>query len=337
MQKVYDDVLIFCPEIKTGGPEALHQLAYRIACHGGTAHMVYYAPFSRIEVEDGILRCHSDASPMPEHFARYHPQVLTEARLGPGTLMIFPEPLSHLAAKSDVAYQRALWWLSLDNGLPQNPGLAEDDYRRRFFADQDLVHFYQSEYARDYLRHGGCVRYHPLSDYTAQDFVHRSLIGSENPPISARRNTICFFPNKGAGLAARFIDGRAALPPDVEFVPIRDMSKAQVRDALFGARLYIDFGHHPGKDRVPREAAVAGAVVLLRAAGAASHFLDHPLPAEYLFTDDDLASGALHRKVAMILDEPARHFANQRFYRDSVVMERERFDLEVRSLFFSGA
>jgi hypothetical protein len=337
MQKVYDDVLIFCPEIRTGGPEALHQLAYQITCHGGSARMVYYAPFSRIEVEDGVLRCHADASPMPAHFAQYHPQVLTEARLGPATLVVFPEPLSHFAAKSDVAYQRALWWLSLDNGLPQNPGLVEDDYRRRFFADPDLAHFFQSDYALNYLRDSGSVRYHPLSDYTDQDFVHRSLIASENPPIGARSNTICFFPNKGAELAARFIDGSAALPPDVHFVPIRDMTKAQVRDTLFGARLYIDFGHHPGKDRVPREAAVAGAVILLRAAGAANHFLDHPLPAEYLFTDEDVASGALHRKTAMILDDPDRHFANQRHYRDAILLERERFDLEVRSFFFTGA
>ena len=113
------------------------------------------------------------------------------------------------------------------------------------------------------------MRYHPLSDYTDQDFVHRGLIASENPPIGTRSNTICFFPNKGAELAARFIDGRAALPPGVRFVPIRDMTKAQVRDTLFDARLYIDFGHHPGKDRVPREAAIAGAIILLRAAGAA--------------------------------------------------------------------
>jgi hypothetical protein len=337
MQKVYDDVLIFCPEVKTGGPEALHQLGHRIACHGGTAHMVYYAPFSRIEVEDGILRCHADGSPMPAHFAQYHPQVLTEARLGPGTLVIFPEPLSHLAAASDVSYQRALWWLSLDNGLPQNPGLAEEDYRRRFFADPGLAHFYQSDYARDYLRDSKSVRYHPLSDYTDQDFIHRSLIASENPPIGARGNTICFFPNKGADLAARFIEARPAFRSDVAFVPIGGMSKAQVRDTLFGARLYIDFGHHPGKDRVPREAAIAGAVVLLRAAGAAKHFLDHPLPAEYLFTEDDVASGALYRKVEAILADPDRHFANQRFYRDAILLERERFDLEVRAFFFTGA
>ncbi len=181
------------------------------------------------------------------------------------------------------------------------------------------------------------MRYHPLSDYTDQDFVHRSLIASENPPIRTRANRICFFPNKGAELATRFIEAKAALPEAVEFVPIRDMSKAQVRDTLFGARLYIDFGHHPGKDRVPREAAVAGAIVLLRAAGAANHVLDHPLPPDYLFTDDDLASGALHRKVGTILGDPERHFACQRHYRDTILLARERFDLEVRSFFFTGS
>ena len=40
MQKVFGDVLIFCPEAKTGGPEAMHQLGCQIARHGGSARMV---------------------------------------------------------------------------------------------------------------------------------------------------------------------------------------------------------------------------------------------------------------------------------------------------------
>jgi hypothetical protein len=335
MQPVYQDVLIFCPEFKTGGPEALHQLGYRIACHGGTAHMVYYAPFSRIQVEDGVISCQSDTSPMPAHFAQYHPNVLTHAPLGPDTLVVFPEPLSNLAAMADASYQRALWWLSLDNALPQNPGLVEDDYRQRFFADPGLVHFFQSDYTRDYLRHSGSLRYHPLSDYTDPDFIHQSQIASENPPIAGRPNKICFFPNKGADRAASFLQGRA-LRPDIEFVPIRDMTKKQVRKTLFDARLYIDFGHHPGKDRVPREAAIAGAILLLHAAGAATYFLDHPLPPAYLFTEEDITSGALHQKVETILENPTPHHANQRLYRDTILLERDRFDLEVRQFFFTG-
>jgi hypothetical protein len=119
-------------------------------------------------------------------------------------------------------------------------------------------------------------------------------------------------------------------------VPIRGMTKPQVRETLFAARIYLDFGGHPGKDRVPREAAIAGAIVLLHAAGAARHFTDHPLPPQYLFTDDDVTAGRLRDKVDAILDDPAAHFAAQRLYREAIRLERERFDLEVRSFFFTG-
>jgi hypothetical protein len=336
MRKVFDDVLIFCPEYLNGGCEALHQLGYHIARHGGTAHMAYYTPLSHLELDGDILRCHPAPSPIPRYFARYQPQVLREARLGPDTLVVLPEVLTQFAAISDARYQRALWWLSVDNAILQDSALLDAAYRGQFFADPDLAHLHQSDYARSFLQGNAAVRYHALSDYTDPDFIHRSLIESENPPISDRPDTICYFPNKGAELASRFINGRDGLTRRGEFLPIHGMTKAQVRDALFGARLYIDFGNHAGKDRVPREAAIAGAVVLLHAAGAARFYADHPLPAEYLFTEDDIATGRLRQKVTAILDDVATHFARQLTYRDTILHERERFDLEVRSFFFTG-
>jgi hypothetical protein len=336
MRKVFDDVLIFCPEYLNGGCEALHQLGYQINLHGGSAHMAYYTPFSHLELDGDVLRCHQATSPIPGYFARYQPLVLHEARLGPGSLVALPVVLTKLGAIPDARYQRAMWWLSVDNAIPENLDLLDATYRRRFFDDAGLVHFHQSDYARGFLQGNAAARYHPLSDYTDPDFIHRSLIASENPPISDRANTICFFPGKGAELAARFIEKRDALRQAVEFLPIRGMTKARVREALFGARLYIDFGSHPGKDRVPREAAIAGAIVLLHAAGAARCFPDHPLPAEYLFTEDDVDTGRLHEKVNAILNEPESHFGMQRTYRDAILHERERFDLEVRTFFFTG-
>lgn len=335
MRPVYDQVLLLCPEVKTGGPEALHQLGYQIALHGGVARMVYYAPYSRLEIDGDVVRCEADASPMPAHFAQYAPQVLRETRLTPDTLVVFPEPLAKLASEA-TGYQRALWWLSLDNALPQNPELEEGDGAAGLFADPRLIHFHQSEYAARFLRNHGATQFFPLSDYTDPQFIHRSLVAELNPPIADRRNVMCFFPNKGGPLAARFLEGAAALRQPVEFVPIRDMTKAQVRATLFRARIYIDFGHHPGKDRVPREAAIAGAVVLLHAAGAARCFPDHPLADVYRFTEADVTSGALHRRIDAILDDPAAHFAAQLAYRQAIRLERERFDLEVRGLFFDG-
>jgi hypothetical protein len=336
MKPVFDGVVIFCPELMTGGPEALHQLGRQIARHGGIARMAYFGDSARMDLRDGVLRCDGAAPAIPAQYARYDPQVLTELRLTADTLMVFPEPLSRLAATAAVPCQRAVWWLSLDNALPQHPELADEAYRRRYFADPRLVHFYQSDYVRAFLVGSGAIRVHPLSDYTDPDFVHRSLIASENPPIGERARRVCFFPSKGAERAARFMGGLERLEQPAEYVPIRGMTKAQVRETLFGARLFIDFGHHPGKDRVPREAAIAGAVVLLHAAGAARHFADHPLLPEDLFAEDDIDSGALHRKVEAILNDPEPHAVRQAFYRNAILLERERFDLEVRSFFFSG-
>jgi hypothetical protein len=327
-------VLLLCPEVKTGGPEALHQLAHAIARHGGLARLVYYGPYSRLEIEGDRVRCDTASSPMPAHFAQYAPPVLHETRLTPHTLIVFPEPLSQLAA-TEAGYQRALWWLSLDNAMAQNPALAEGD-GRAVFADPRLLHFHQSDYAARFLRENGAAHYLPLSDYTDPQFIHRSLVTEDNPPIADRAQIVCFFPNKGADLAARFLEDATSLRQRIDFVPIRDMTKAQVRATLFGARIYIDFGHHPGKDRVPREAAIAGAVVLLHAAGAARCFPDHPLPDAYRFTEADIASGALHSRVAAILDNPTPHFAAQRGYRQAILLERYRFDLEVRGAFFDG-
>jgi hypothetical protein len=337
MQPVHEDVLIFCPEFLNGGCEALHQLGYHINRHGGSAHMAYYGPYSGLELDGDTLHCHLEPSPIPRYFARYKPRALHQARLGAETLLVFPEVLSALAATKDDRYQRALWWLSVDNAVEQNRALLDAGYRRSVFADAGLVHFHQSDYARAFLHANAALCYHPLSDYTDPDFVARSLNATENRPVSQRPARICFFPNKGAALAARFIVGQDAQKQNVEFLPIRGMSKAQVRDALFDARIYLDFGNHPGKDRVPREAAIAGAVVLLHAAGAALRFADHPLPAEYRFIEDDIATGELRRKVAAILDQPEEHFAAQRMYREAILHEQERFDLEVRSVFFTGS
>jgi hypothetical protein len=298
--------------------------------------MAYYGPYSSLELDGDVLRCHLAASPVPQYFARYRPRALEQTRLGPDTLLVFPEVLSKLAATRDDRYQRALWWLSVDNAIEQNPALLDAGYRRAVFDDAGLLHFHQSDHARGFLHANAAAHYHALSDYTEPDFIQRSLNPAANRPVAERANRICCFPNKGAELAARFISGADALRQNVEFLPIRGMTKAQVRDALFGARLYIDFGNHPGKDRVPREASIAGAIVLLHAAGAALRFPDHPLPTQYRFTEHDIATGELHRKVAAILDQPEVHFQAQRRYRETILHEQERFDLEVRSCFFTG-
>jgi hypothetical protein len=69
-------------------------------------------------------------------------------------------------------------------------------------------------------------------------------------------------------------------------------------------RLDTDVANHLSKDRVPREAAVAGSIVVLRSAETVKYFLSHPPSADCLFTDDDVASGALYYTATAMLGIP---------------------------------
>src|ERR1700677_2557077 len=85
LKPLFNEVLIFSPSVKTGGPEALHQLGYHIAGNGGTARMVYYdVPFS---VEGNVFRGGKGPFPLVEHFAQYQPQVLRESSIRDDTLI----------------------------------------------------------------------------------------------------------------------------------------------------------------------------------------------------------------------------------------------------------
>jgi hypothetical protein len=340
MLPLFDEIFLLCPEAPTGGPEALHQLGLDIDRHGGTAKMAYCGPHTRLTIDQDIIRCEgpgeNPVSPMLEYFAIYQPQPLKEARLTPRSLVVFPEVMTELAVAPSVDKSRhALWWLSVDNALSQNFRLTDATYRQEFFSHDNLIHFYQSAYAHDFLKKAGAKNCITLSDYTDPNFIMRSLTPSGNPPIAHRPNVICFFPNKGVTLARQFI-AHGTLRHAVELTPIIHMTKMQVRDTLFNSRIYIDFGHHPGKDRVPREAAIAGAIVLLHAKGAAIYEADHPLSTTYKFTEADIASGRLHTLIDQILDDPETHFTAQMPYREAILAERDKFDREVQVAFFKN-
>lgn len=50
---------------------------------------------------------------------------------------------------------------------------------------------------------------------------------------------------------------------------------------LLKAKVYIDFGPHPGMDRLPREAALCGCCVITNRQGAAAFHKDVPIPPQF--------------------------------------------------------
>lgn len=301
-------VTFLCPAVITGGPEAIHQAAQLLTEQGLPTDIAYYGGDGRLHFDGGeLLITPPSENPCLAAYAKYEPAVCRKVLLRRHHLVVLPETLATQARPFQRA-SVAIWWLSVDNALP---GVDAATWRT-LFADRDLKHFTQSAYAADFLRRNGVRSSYPLGDYT--DAAFTSIVPDAPNPEPG----LAYNPAKGADLADAFF----AASPDLRGVPLRGMAKAEIVAALRNTMVYVDFGHLPGKDRLPREAAASGAVVFVRKLGAGRFGEDFPIPDFFRFDEDDVASGELRRRVAQVQADPDAFWVQQEDLRATIRGER---------------
>ena len=144
-------------------------------------------------------------------------------------------------------------------------------------------------------------------------------------PEPRARNVVLFNKVKSWSLIQQVVP----LLPEVEFRAIEGMSYQQVAQALSTATVYLELGHLPGRDRMPREAAHFGTPVVCLARGAGYCWQDVPLPVEQrvAFREGWPQEAAL--AVRRVLDDPAAAQAAQEPYRQWVAGERGRYEAAI--------
>ena len=310
-------VVVTCPaESVTGGPEALHQLVDALVALGADASMAYLVPAPDRTFAEAVVE-----ATVPPPYRDYRVP-LWRAPLpdDPDTVVILPEVWS--AAVDGFGLARVgLWWLSVDNNLVSDLGR----YFHHPAPRRPPVHLYQSAYAHAYLvRHG--VAGAPLGDYLAAAHLAPA---AEAP----RGRRIAFNPKKGFETTLQIIERSLALGREADWVPIAGLDPAGVRALLAGCRVYIDFGPHPGMDRLPREAALAGCCVVTGRRGAAAFAEDVPIPDPFKVPDADIDLAV--ERIFWCLESPG---ASRLFddYRRWIRGQRAGFFEQVRRLFGLG-
>jgi hypothetical protein len=307
-------------QARTGGPEAQHQLCRTLLDLGHDAAMVYLPRDMRWERRGDAIEVPPSADPTPADYAHYGLPLAWRIEDAPQHRVVFPEVWIDLALGMGRAFQPCLWWLSVDNArrhVRRAGGFAA------LRAHPRLLHLAQSHYALDHLgRHG--ITALPLFDFTAPAHLE-GLPAADDAPRAER----VLFPRRGL----RFTRWLRLAAPDIAWQEIRGFSEAEVRALFRGSRLYVDFGHHPGKDRMPREAAIGGCVVLAARRGAAANPVDVPIPAGFKFAASPLAIPAILRRIRAILADPAPAQAAMAPYRRVIATEREEFALQARRVF----
>lgn len=305
----------------TGGPELLHQLAFKLKSKGLNVQLYYYPS---VEPE-----------PVHDNYVEYEIPYVREIEDHKKNFLIVPEVNTSLL--SDYCkITKAVWWLSIDHYFFVMPYLKQKinrfllkylNYQNYLFFDRKLkgavIHFVQSEYAYMFLKGEGVHNVHFLSD-----FLHRSFLETETDNLK-KDNIVAYNPKKGISFTERLITNS----PDISFVPIIDMTRNEVIELLKQAKVYIDFGYHPGKDRIPREAAFLHCCVITNKMGSAAYYGDVPIKDEFKFRSSKSEIPRIRLKILECFDNYDQMSHSFSHYRSEIVKQESLFDDEVEGLF----
>lgn len=322
-----NNIYIFCPSnSKSGGPELLHQLSYSLKKIGINSYMVYY-------------NVKTDVHLHPE-FIKYGTVEKKESEIIDDEQNLIIAPESHFAfLRKYRRSKKAIWWTSVDNytswGEPKNRlknyGISSFiKYPFEIFNCNNLIstvdiHFCQSHYSKMYLKHRGVdeTRIYMLTDYISQEYLDSSF------SIKKKKNYVAYFPNKGYEITSKLIEKY----PQIEWKPIANMTTGQVKDLLQECKVYVDFGGFPGKDRVPREAALSGCCVISGKRGASFYYEDLPIQDKYKFNNPINQFPEIFSLIQEIFNDYESALNDFDDYRNTISSEKQEFEKEVAFIF----
>ncbi len=151
----------------------------------------------------------------------------------------------------------------------------------------------------------------------------RSLPGVAD--VQRQRNVVTYNGAKGQWKVGEL----KALLPDIEFRPIQNMSFDEVCRNLAASALYVEIGHLPGRDRLPREAALLGTPCIMLARGAGFCWDDFPIGVDYRIPYTIDWAQYMAPVIQAALDDPETIRRVQEPFRDWVAGEKARYEQAV--------
>lgn len=322
-------MIIICPlDIRTGGPEALHQLSDAAIDQGFDAEFWYYtdqdiANFNELLSKRERLVNRSFSVPARktaiEEYQHYKTKPFTHYDLNDRDIVfVIPEAL--LWTLPLFAGRRVLlWWLSVDYAMAPLGRLNANVLRLPW-----ITHAAQSFYAAEFLKPLG-INAKMLTDFTSTP-VPQKRIPLDKRPLSLTIN---------AGNKVVFdIDQITTIirseVAQLEVVKIAGLSRGDVLEAFANSRLFIDLGNLPGCDRMAREAITLGALPLISNSGAGLN--DHDFNFPSLYKPAPYAYSKVAKIAAQMILKPELHTAAFNHFRMKVDNEKANFTSEVLSI-----
>jgi len=315
----FKKIILFIPNTNlSGGPELFYQLGESLKNLELNAFVFFFG--------DG------DSKKSRNRFSKYNVNFIEKFIDDEKNLLVFPDSFTKLI-ESYPKSQKCIFWCSIDNYYRYKGFNKLENIIKKFgsllktrvplYKLKKLNHISQSNYATQYLIKKGINSYF-LGDYIAHEFY------INNSVRLIKEDFVLYNPKKGFKFIRKLIN----FCSNIKFVPIEKMTPDEVNIILSKAKIYIDFGRHPGKDRIPREAALNQCCIITNTMGSAGNDIDMPIPLEYKFRKID--NNSLIKIQSLI----QRIFLNYEYetlkfdrYRDSINKEKAEFNKNCEEIF----
>ncbi|MBR5407205.1 MAG: glycosyltransferase [Lachnospiraceae bacterium] len=315
----FKKVFVICAAYyKTGGTEVLHQLVYNINRLGGNAYITY------IRLYDSPSLC----NPAFSEYVKDHILEIDDIEDVEGNAIVIPEGYPEYNARFSHAY-KMLWWLSVDNfeGIYKFDDKKIDKVHEEF-RDTISLHLTQSEYAYEYLIGKGVPKDRILH---LGDYLNDVYFSEDASNDRAREDIVVYNPRKGQESTKNIMDA----DPSIRYVPLQNMTSEEARELMRRAKVYIDFGNHPGKDRIPREAAMCGCIVVTGRHGSAANPVDIRIPEKYKLKEEDVSASQVAGFIRECIETYDVRVSDFNAYRRCIEEEKEEFSEDILKVFFN--
>lgn len=292
-------IYFYCPFHKTGGPENTHLTVSTInrLCNQVVAKVIY------------VTNHPKNVSLYPEidHVTFGN---LTDVYDIPTNFIVLPE-IYHVdkvrQSTGIVNCRYIVWWQSFINACVNN---ALTNY-----SIKDVIHAFHSYYEYAMVRPQLTLGqpYFFLTDFIAEEYTNIQF----NTFVDQKEPIVCFNGHKDTMSKSLLEDAK------IPFIEIKEMNREDVNKVLQKCQVYVDLGSHPGKDHMPREAAMYGCVVVTNKSGSAAYFEDVPIYQKILFESE------LIPLVKNILQNYQGYVKEQSDYREKIFYEKQEAEKNI--------
>ncbi len=334
----------------TGGPEILHQVAADIKTTFKVNVNMVYLPLL-------------ENNPIHENFKKYKLDYSNFVDDNENNILIIPEHYQFL--EHSLKYKKIkkiLWWLSIDNyfgykfrynynkflrsiiKIPFNIlkifnkmtynifGIyTYHDYLKFLYSYYNLrkfkelkqidLHLSQSNYAFNYLKaYFKNLKF--LSDYQRDEILKNIKNFKKN-----KKNLICY-----SSKSNEFIESIQSAY-NFKMIKLSGLNTKQIINIFKKTKVYLDFGYHPGKDRMPREAALFDNCIITNKKGSAKNKLDIPINEKYKIEEKKTNLKKIEKIILNIFNKHRNELKYFKKYKKIILNEKKVFYKDLKKIF----